>query len=312
MKWTYDQVRSYADADPCVRRALAEACRSIGIGVNSAVLRAYGGQGLIFCLASPNESFPLAIKIPWYARHRSYEIANHSILSEAVIHSVASSLDCDHILPRFVGMSEAGHYLIREYVESVRLDEALLSMTYERRKQLLHDESLFARRVFKLFHESPYGCMVLRDFKPRNILLNDAGQLMLIDYGSARRETEMYSRHTTVISRHELGSGKFLYRPFEQLVETPGLLSRAVDYFAYGVLMFYTLFLRVPFSNTCSDPDLALSQYRSEYAKAKQDLVVLSTKDKDIRDWAHLIITALDIDPSSRLTSVSSLITDIS
>lgn len=295
-----EQVRRYAD-DPLVREALRQALNVLRVDRDTATLDGFGGQGIIYRVSTPDYKFPLSVKVPYYAHHRNNDVAEHSILKEATVLSLAAPLDVHRVLPRYVGMSSQGRYLIREYINAPLLSELLVGMPYNQRKKLLRIEHRFARNVFELFHDSPYGCIVIRDFKPRNMLLDCKGHMTIIDYGSTRRETEMYGRPQTVAARHELGSGKFRYRPPEQLNETPKVLSRTVDYFAYGTLLFYTLFGRHPFSNRCADLRQAMAVYQREYQDAEHDLAELAARDEMIRPWVRPILAALDLDPRARV-----------
>ena len=83
--------------------------------------------------------------------------------------------------------------------------------------------------------------------------------------------------------------------------ETPKVLSRTVDYFAYGTLLFYTLFGRHPFSNRCADLRQAMAVYQREYQDAEHDLAELAARDEMIRPWVRPILAALDLDPRARV-----------
>lgn len=290
--------RRYAMTDPDVRHALGEAMDELAMPIGGAEYCGCGGQGIAFRVDDGRHGYPLLIKVPYYAKHRSAAIAEHAILKEAIILHHASRIGPHDFLPRFVAMSGQGRFLIRECIDAPTLFDALQHMPLEDRIRLLPVEARFARQAFRLFHDGPFGCIVIRDFKSRNMMLAPDGRLVLIDYGSSRRETELSNPAST--PRHELGSGKFLYRPPEQLAEVTDELSRGIDYFAYGVLLYYTLFLSYPFTNLCGDADAAMRVYRREYRDAARNLERLAGTEPALEAWTETILDALALDPRSR------------
>lgn len=294
-----DDLFRYARMDSRVCRALEQATRSVSAAMDDAVLCGAGGQGLVFKVNSREFPFPVMIKIPFYTRYASAPLAEHAILKEGLVLQTAWQFGFQHFLPRFVSVDGNGEYLIREYIEGVSLSDRLGSMSFAQRSQLLAREYEMTNELFCVFHNNPTGCVVIRDFKANNIIYDSCGNMKLIDYGSVRRENEL-DYHKRALPGKELGSGKYLFRPIEQMAEIKGLLSRKMDYFAYGVLMFYTLFLQYPFSNTEPCLEDARRRYNEEYEIVKSKLATMVDMYPHMERWRVSILDALRIDPRRR------------
>lgn len=276
---------------PKTMSSLQEALRRIGEEGNETLkLVNYGGQGLIYKLTSEKYPFPLLIKIPFYSRHPSEAIAEHGILKEARIAEVLTKSG-ENVTPRLLAFHEEGRYLVREYASGGELAEHLEKSSDSEREKLLVQEFELVKKLFHLFHEYSGGSHVIRDLKPRNMIYTPEGKIYMIDCGSCRPESNMVSRDREKAMRR-FGCGKYLHWPIEQLIEDPELCDRRVDYFSWGVLAYYTLFLERPYANDTADLEKAKAEYARRYRIACERLENacalgrLSEKMKENIVWA--------------------------
>lgn len=260
-----------ATKHPKVMNSLQEALKCIEEeGNQTLVLDNYGGQGLIYKLNSDKYPFPILIKIPFYSRHPSEAIAEHGILKEARIAEVLTKSGED-LSPKLLAFHEEGRYLIREYALGEELAEHLKKCDEPERDQLLLQVFELVKKLFHLFHDYPEQSYTIRDLKPRNMIYTTEGKLYMIDCGSCRPESNMVSRDREKAIKR-FGCGKYLHWPIEQLIEDPELCDRRVDYFSWGVLAYYTLFLERPYTNDTADLEIAKAEYDRRYRIACERL----------------------------------------
>jgi len=222
---------------------------------------AAGGNGLVFRAAASGGG-SVAVKVP---RYGAWELGREGVLEHNIVREsqVLAAIHCEY-LPLLIDSHTDGKYLCRTYFDGVLLEELVGSqlMLLDRRRHLVSALLQTARGLFGAFHESPYGCYVIRDFKPRNLVVrDDSGALCLIDAGSVRSEVNMLSKTRRT---HRVGSGRWCYWAPEQLLEDRPTLSRRVDYFALGATMFFVLCGYTPYRNSASAEAL-MGEYLTEY-----------------------------------------------
>ena len=214
---------------------------------------------------------------------------------------ILSALKCIAV-PRLLHRHESGRYLCREFVEGLVLqcihehDRYRDSRT---RADLVARLMKMAHILFDAVHDSPHGPYVIRDFKPRNIVIpdDDARLLCLIDTGSLRPENDMLPKTK---APHRLGSGKWLFWAPEQLLEDRESLDRHADYFSLGSTAYYILTGHAPYTNTEHNPLEVRHRYRLEYADSCRHLDnIASNTDLDV-GLVHAIKCCLHPQPECR------------
>ena len=285
--------------DPRVACSLHDALSSLGEENNpTARLVNFGGQGLIFKLRSERFDSPLLIKIPFYSRHPSAEIAEHGILKEARIAEAITGSGLD-LSPRLIAYDGGGRYLIREFASGEELSQVLDRSAEAERDALLVREYDLVRKLFPLFHENRREPYTIRDLKPKNIICTSECKLYIIDCGSCRPEAQMVSKDREKALRR-FGSGKYLHWPIEQLTEDAAVLDRRVDYFAWGVMAYYTLFLERPYANDLPDVERAKKAYAERYAAARERLEDACRQGRLSAGLKDNIAASLQPDPRKR------------
>lgn len=224
--------------DPAVERALAQAAGVVR-AVGQPTLVAAGGNGIVY-YAVDLDSRALAIKIPRLdlLLKEGVAIARHCLLREGEVLTQAST---PHV-PRLIDCDRDGTFLVREFVTGRLLDELVRDPSVDRpqRVRVALQVVEAAGPLWQQFHDWPAGGYVIRDFKPRNLVLDDkAHKVVLIDVGSVRSESAMLSKQRRT---HRIGSGAWRYWAPEQLLEDRSCLDRRADYFSLGSTLHALLF----------------------------------------------------------------------
>lgn len=138
------------------------------------------------------------------------------------------------------GMHADGRpYMVMEYVEGMSLTEFCDVRSLDLRARL----KLFTQ-VCEVVSYAHRSLVVHRDLKPRNILVNDAGHVKLLDFGVAK----LLDAVAGPAADKTLAPLTPDYAAPEQLTGQP--ITTATDVYALGVLLFEVLTCRKPFKNT--------------------------------------------------------------
>jgi eukaryotic-like serine/threonine-protein kinase len=283
-------------ADPAVARALTQAARVVR-AVGRPTLVAAGGNGIVFRAVDP-DARPLAIKIPRFdlLSAEGVAVARHCLLRER---EVLAQVSTPHV-PRLIGGDIDGTFLVREFVPG-RVLEALVNdpgVDRPQRVRVALQVVDASGQLWRQFHDWPAGGYVIRDFKPRNLVLDDTAQrIALIDVGSVRSERAMLSNQRRT---HRVGSGSWRYWAPEQLLEDRSCLDRRADDFSLGSTLYALLFGDPPFRNTASAGELRRT-YGAEYVDACMRLELASWVPRPLRDF---VAACLSPDPSGRPSAV--------
>lgn len=248
---------------PEIARSLCLAARAVGIDSPFARV-AVGGNGIVFS-AGDRAGRRVIVKIPRYdlLAPERIPIARNGLKREA---QVLGAIATPHV-PQLVCVDHAGRYLIRQFIDG-RLLESMLSdptITVAQRLSLLRSLLEAAAGLFQQFHDWRGGCYVIRDFKPRNLVVRSRdASIVLVDTGSIRSEKIMLSSQRRT---HRIGAGAWRYWPPEQILEETSLLDRRVDYFALGCTLYAVIFGDSPYRNQAPACELHAA-YDAEYKDA--------------------------------------------
>lgn len=251
-----------AAAHAKVREVLFKLQSSHGLNIEQFQPIAQGGQSVIFAYIANNTT--TLLKVPNYATrpHCQHWVLERDIAKES---KLLETVKC-WAVPRFIDGDESGTYILREMVEGVELSSYINTAEFTAdKKQHLLIASLASTThcLFKAFHNNRLECFSIRDYKPRNVIIEkQTKRLRLIDVGSARPERDMVS---TNARHYRLGSGKFLFWAPEQLMAKKEFCNRSVDYFSFGVMVYYLLYKEMPYTNSENEPSAALTVYLQEY-----------------------------------------------
>ena len=125
-------------------------------------------------------------------------------------------------------------YLVMEFIEGQTLRDYMAS----RKGRVQVDEAIsFIQQACEALDVVHVRGLLHRDLKPANLMLRPDGQLVLIDFGSAREISHAPQRHTALLTPG--------YAPLEQYDEY-GIFGPTIDIYALAAVLYHLLTGRVP------------------------------------------------------------------
>lgn len=209
------------------------------------------------------------------------------------------------------GVSSKGDpFLITEYVDGEPIDRYC-----DRHKLNTHDRVRIFLQVCEAVDYAHRNLIVHRDLKPANILVNQEGEVKLLDFGTAAlnapHELQAVTRMRMLTPR---------YASPEQL--RGERVNISTDVFSLGVVLYELLAGAWPFG----DPDSIVDERERSLGRATAKLLssavtdqaaeVRSTSTEQLRrtlkgDLSAVVLRALEPDPARRYPSVGSLAADL-
>ncbi|MEP7009843.1 MAG: serine/threonine-protein kinase [Acidobacteriota bacterium] len=195
-----------------------------------------GGIGVVY-LAERADEFKQTVAIK--VLHRSGEEIERRFRSER---QILAALDHPHIARLLDGgtASDGSPFLVMEYVEGRRIDEACAARQLDARAraELMLD-------VCSAVAAAHQRLVIHRDLKPANILVTADGTVKLLDFGIAKLLDPAESEWT--IAETRLGGQPLTprYASPEQMRGEP--VSTATDVYALGVILYELLTGRSPY-----------------------------------------------------------------
>ncbi|MCM8525110.1 MAG: serine/threonine protein kinase, partial [Lentisphaeraceae bacterium] len=254
-----------------------------------------GSFGTVFKVQSdPDVEWFEAIKI----LHRSGDIDKQRFLDEI------SRLKEIRIpgMARIHGAGEYDGYLYysMDYIEGQTIDEYAESCSQKEIFQLFFDLCDTVHRL----HELKF---VHLDIKPHNVMVNEEGQIRLLDLGISQKTGEGKD-----ISSEGFGAGTYEYAPAEQIDgKSP---NNSMDVYSLGCLL-YTLLSsahpKIPYDKIKREKPYGVFYPQANIEREVLLKLCLSSDNKDIRDQGILIndkassaIMKSLSDPEARFVSV--------
>lgn len=275
-----------------------------------------GGMGEVYLAERDDGEFHQWVAIKLLRVGPGYKLLAGRFESERQILAQLEHPNIVHLLDG--GRTEEGHlYLVMEYVDGLAIDEHCQKQGLDVSSRL----KLFLRVCAGVEH-AHRNLVVHRDLKPANILVTDAGQPKLLDFGIAR-----------------LLAPDIFHRPFDPTITilraaTPryaspeqikgGVITTASDVYSLGVLLYELLSGRSPYRKaTGSTHEVSRAVLEDEPEKPSR--AVMRTDEPDARhgfipksfrlgiegDLDNIILKALNKEPSQRYPSVEAFAQDI-
>ncbi len=268
-----------------------------------------GGMGVVYLAERTDIGGQVAIKLlrdAWLSpmRRQRFQIEQHT-LAQLNHPSIARIYDANTL-------EDGTPWFVMEYAEGLPLNEYLHTHTASIRERL---ELL--RRVCEAVEYAHSHAIIHRDLKPSNILVNDNGEVKLLDFGSAKQMTSEPNEEPGDKKSQATVTGLRLmtlaYAAPEQL--TGGVVGLYTDVYALGVLLYELVTGRLPHRRHTGDPEDAVDRWASEKPTAQ----VRREKPESRRqlskaEWADLdvlVFKALEVDVSRRYGTANAFLRDL-
>lgn len=270
-------------------------------GVTLLRMIAQGGMGRVYEAEQEKPRRRVAVKVvrpgltsPTLLKRFAYEAEILGRLTHpgiAQIHAVGVHVFGDTPLPYFIMEYVAGAKTLVRYAD----DNGLST-----RQRL----GLFADVCAAVAHGHQRG-VIHRDLKPSNILVDDTGQVKVIDFGVARA-TDSDITLTTMHSDVGQLIGTLQYMSPEQFDANPHDIDIRCDVYALGVVLYELLTGRLPY-NVRQKAVLEVMRI----VKEDEPVSLLSHQPTLRRDVAVIAEKCLRKEPAGRYASASELAADI-
>ena len=139
-----------------------------------------------------------------------------------------------------VGEIGGHHYISMEFVRGKKLQDYINPDKPMSEKQAM----AVVRKIALAMHESHTQGVIHRDLKPDNIMVNEKGEPVVMDFGLVYK-TE--SKNSTRITQRGMLVGSPAYMSKEQVEGDPDKLTAATDQYSLGVILYQLLTSKLPF-----------------------------------------------------------------
>lgn len=186
-----------------------------------------GGMGTVYEAYDPELKRPVAVKVPHFTGVPAEEPARQRFFREA---RAAATIRHPHVCPVYdVGEVDGRPFVVMARIEGQSLAECL------RQRGRFEDEREVGRiglQVARALAEVHGHGIVHRDLKPANILLDQAGQAVLTDFGVARSD-----RDAETLTKQGAMVGTPAYMAPEQILSRLSEVDARSDIFSLGVVL---------------------------------------------------------------------------
>lgn len=194
-----------------------------------------GGMGSVYhACHRRNEEAEFAVKILPRERKEDPNLIQ-SLLEEAAIgHRIGQH---PHLMQVYeYGQKDGEHYAVFEYIDGVRLDQMIEAPGCRPLKQVL----LWALQLLSAEQHMYERGYLFRDLKPQNVIIDQKGNVKLLDYGLAMSAEEALNHPGDQIK------GSPFYIPPERIVGSgEGMCS---EIYSLGMVLFHILAKRTYYS----------------------------------------------------------------
>jgi eukaryotic-like serine/threonine-protein kinase len=246
-----------------------------------------GGMGVIYRARQVSLNRPVALKLIRSGQFASpQEIARFKMEAEAV-----GSLDHPNIVSVYeVGSFEDGHFLSMKLVSGHSLEQEKSRYQQDPRAMA----TLLAKGARAVHHAHQRG-ILHRDLKPSNILIDEAGEPQVTDFGLAKRIGQDQGMTQT---GQMVGTPAYM-APEQARAGAKGLTT-AADVYGLGVILYELLTGDVPFKG--ATPMETLRQAAEQEPKPPS-----SIHRRVDRDLETICLRCLEKEPGRRYASAEGL-----
>jgi len=250
-----------------------------------------GAMGIVYKARQPTLDRTVALKVLLAGEHASeHQIGRFMREAQAI-----ARVKHPNIVPvHDVGIFEGKHYFTMDFIEGKRLDEIIAS------GGLPPGEALeVMEKAADGVAEAHRAGVIHRDIKPSNIMIDERGEVKLMDFGLAKRMDSgtNYTRSGTTI-------GTPSYMPPEQARGELEKIDERSDVYALGAVAYELFTGHSPFDGA-SMLEIIMSVLNEEPAPPRQ------LNPKIHRDIQTIIMKCLEKSPERRYSSAVELRDDL-
>ncbi|MBC8868632.1 MAG: serine/threonine protein kinase, partial [Planctomycetes bacterium] len=195
-----------------------------------------GGMGAVYLVHDTQLDRQVALKVPHFAIQDGPQ-AVERFYREA---RAAATIEHPNLCPVYdVGEIDGIHYMTMAYVEGDLLSEVI----QPGKPTLVPRAVALVRKLALALHEAHERGIIHRDLKPTNIMMNQRGEPVIMDFGLARRA------HTDDVRLTQSGAvlGTPAYMSPEQARGRAEEIGPHTDIYSLGVVLYELLTGRRPF-----------------------------------------------------------------
>jgi serine/threonine protein kinase len=195
-----------------------------------------GGMGAVYLARDGQLDRLVALKVPHFSPDDATALERFH--REA---KVAATLTHPNLCPVYdVGALDGVHYLTMPFIEGRPLSALVRPGMPEA------EAADLVRRLALALEAAHQKGVIHRDLKPGNVMLNEHGDPVVMDFGLARRA----NRDDVRLTQSGIVVGTPAYMPPEQLEGAGAPLGPACDIYSLGVILYELLTARLPFQGT--------------------------------------------------------------
>ncbi|MFD2046152.1 serine/threonine protein kinase [Ornithinibacillus salinisoli] len=187
---------------------------------------ASGGMSEVYFIEEMDKSSP---------QQWAVKVANkENKLSQKLVDETKILSELDHPnIPKMIDFFTTDEYifLVMEFAEGEVLSEYINNQEHKLPLDKVIDIGIQLSDILDYLHNHP-ETIIYRDIKPGNIILNESGEMKLIDFGIARKFQEDKLRDTVLVGTVGFAAPE----QFEQKQT-----DRRTDLFSLGALLYYLL-----------------------------------------------------------------------